>query len=84
MKKASITIGYDEEKLNALRLFLQQKDLELNTELEAFIGKLFNRTVPQNVRDYLELRDCVAPEKPTKKPSGQKSGPKSTVENLAG
>jgi hypothetical protein len=66
MKKATITITYDEEKLAALRLFLTQKDLDLDRELDDYLGKLFARYVPQNVRDYLELKDCVAPEKPVK------------------
>jgi hypothetical protein len=69
MKKVSVTIQYNEEKLNALRLFLSQKNLDLDNELSGFIEKLFSRHVPQNVRDYLELRDGVEPAKPPQKPS---------------
>jgi hypothetical protein len=67
MKKATVTITYDEEKLSALRLFLEQKGLTLDAELEGFVSKLFKRVVPQNVQEYLELKDCVAPDKPVKK-----------------
>lgn len=72
MKKSSVTIAYDEEKLNALRLFLTQKNLDLDTELTDHLSRLFTRHVPQNVRDYLELKDVASPEKlalkPAKKP----------------
>lgn len=79
MKKANITIAYDEEMLNAIRLFLTQKDLDLDKELTGFLDQLFKRHVPSSVRDYLELRDCVAPSPPQKKPStpGTVSAPKS-------
>jgi hypothetical protein len=69
MKKTTISISYDEEKLNALRLFLEQKGLALDAELEGFISKLFKRVVPQNVQEYLELKDCVTPAPTPKKQS---------------
>jgi hypothetical protein len=69
MKKATITITYDEERLTALRLFLTQKDLDLDRELDDYLGKLFARYVPLNVRDYLELKDCIVSEKPVRKPA---------------
>jgi hypothetical protein len=61
MKKAIISIPYDEEKLAALRVFLTQKDLDLDKELGECLEKLFSRYVPQNVRDYLDLKDVAAP-----------------------
>ena len=67
MKKANITVSYDEEKLNAVRLFLEQKNLKLENELTAIIDTLFKKHVPASVRDYLELRDCVTPARPPKK-----------------
>ena len=60
MKKSTISISYDEEKLSALRLFLTQKNLDLDKELERHFDRLFSRHVPQNVRDYLELKDGAA------------------------
>jgi hypothetical protein len=67
MKKATVTINYDEERLAALRLFLTQKNLDLDKELESFMGQLYARHVPKNVQEYLELKDCVAPAPPPKK-----------------
>ena len=70
MKKANITIIYDEEKLNAIRVHLELKKLDLDTELTGVLNTLFNKHVPPSVRNYIELRDAVTPSSPAKKPSG--------------
>jgi hypothetical protein len=70
MKKSNITISYDEEKLNAIRLFLTQKNLDLDTELTGVLDSLFKKHVPSSVRDFLELKDVAAPSSPAKKPAG--------------
>lgn len=56
MKKANITVSYDSEKLNALRLYLKQKDLTLETELAKAVDSLYNRVVPQGVREFVEMQ----------------------------
>ena len=68
MKKSTVTISYDEEKLNAIRLFLTQKDLDLNEELTGVLNSLFKKHVPSSVRDFIELKDVVAPS--ARKPAG--------------
>ena len=56
MKKGSITIPYDEEKLAALRLYLEQKGLSVEQELVSAAESLYAKTVPSNVREFLDLR----------------------------
>ena len=56
MKKDSITIPYDEEKLAALRLYLEQKGLSVEQELVSATESLYTKTVPSNVREFLDLR----------------------------
>lgn len=56
MKKANIPVSYDSEKLNALRLYLKQKDLTLETELAKAVDSLYNRVVPQGVREFVEMQ----------------------------
>ena len=34
MKKTSVNIMYDDEKLNAIRLYMSQRDLDFKEELE--------------------------------------------------
>ena len=81
MKTATITISYDEEKLAALRLYLGQKNQTVEEELLAAVDNLYTKTVPNNVREFIDLRagksvsepkkrkaktsDAVSPEKPT-------------------
>ena len=72
MKTATINISFDEEKLTALRIFITQKNLDLDNELESFMEQLFKRYVPKNVQEYLELKDSITPLVPLKKPESTK------------
>ena len=44
------------EKLDALKYYMTKKDLDLNTEMEDSITKLFEKHVPQQTREYIESR----------------------------
>jgi len=70
MKKSTITITYDEERLNAIQVHLALKSLDLNTEMSGVLDTLYNKYVPFSVRNYIELRDVAAPSSPAKKPVG--------------
>ena len=72
MKKTTITLSYDEEKLSALRLYLSQKELSLETEMAAAIENLYLKTVPANVRGFIDLRAGI------EKPAERKKKPKPT------
>ena len=56
MKKDSITIPYDEEKLAALRLYLEQKGQSVEREMVSAVDALYAKAVPGNVREFLDLR----------------------------
>lgn len=69
MKKATISISYDEEKLSALRLYLEQKDQTLESELVTAADTLYTKSVPANVREFIDMRaGCVKPAEKKKKP----------------
>lgn len=55
MKKATITVTYDADKLNAVTLYMKQKDLSVEAELAAELELLFQKHVPANVRGFLEM-----------------------------
>ena len=55
MKKATITLSYDDEKLSALRIYLSQKGQTLENELITSIDTLYGKAVPANVREFIEL-----------------------------
>ena len=64
MKKTAIQISYDAEKLGAIRQYMGKKDTELQTELEDFMQKLYEKHVPAPVREYIENRESDEPEAP--------------------
>lgn len=49
--------GYDSEKLAALKIYMAQKNIRLEDELEKSAEGLYNKTVPSNVRDYIAMKN---------------------------
>ena len=67
MKKSSISIMYDDEKLNAIRLYMSQRDLDFKEELEKSVDSLYAKYVPTNVREFIDMKGSqVKPPKPKK------------------
>ena len=56
MKKTNVTISFDEEKLTALRLYMDQKDLQLEDELTKAMEGFYGKHVPAGVREFIEMR----------------------------
>ena len=65
--KKTVTVSFDDEKLSALKMYLEQKGLTVEGELEKSLESLYTKTVPSGVREFISLRTGV-PEK-KKKPS---------------
>jgi hypothetical protein len=42
MKKTSVNIMYDDEKLNAVKLYMSQRDLDFKEELEKSVDSLYS------------------------------------------
>lgn len=55
MKKTTVTISYDEEKVKALRLYLELKGSKLEDELTKIIETLYTKIVPTGVREYIGM-----------------------------
>ncbi len=67
MKKSSISIMYDDEKLNAIKLYMSQRDLDFKEELEKSVDSLYAKYVPANVREFIDMKGLqVKPPKPKK------------------
>lgn len=75
MKKISISVSYDEEKLSTLRLYLEQKGIQIEEELTKSLDALYAKNVPAGVREFLNLRSGNA-EPSAPKMRRQKSEPK--------
>ena len=61
MKKATLTLSYDEEKLNALKIYIGQKNTQVEDELVSAIDVLYQKHVPSGVREYIDMRSGSAP-----------------------
>lgn len=56
MKKATVTISFDEERLSALKMYMEQKNLKLETELEKALENLYSKNVPAGVRGFIDMK----------------------------
>lgn len=54
MKKASITIQMDAEKLRAVTRYMEKKDADITQELEDQLQRLYEKFVPASVREYID------------------------------
>lgn len=71
MKKTSVSIMYDDEKLSAIKLYMSQRDLDFKEELEKSVDSLYSKYVPANVREFIDMKSSqTKPPKP-KKPNTQ-------------
>ena len=59
----NISISFDEEKLSALKIYLESKNSNLEDELNKTMDMLYQRTVPANVRKYIEIKSSVSADK---------------------
>ncbi len=65
--KKSISIGIESDKLSALEMYLGQKNLKLSDEIEKQIEVLYQKNVPKNIREFIEMKAIAKPEKKLKK-----------------
>lgn len=56
MKKTTINISYDEEKLSALKMYLGQKGSSLDDELVKMLVTLYGKPVPASVREFISMK----------------------------
>ena len=55
--KRNISIPIDEERLTTLRIYMDQKNVDLEEELTKAIDSLYLKYVPIAVRDFFAMRD---------------------------
>lgn len=56
MKKATVTVSYDEKKLDALRKYLDKKGIDFEDEMVKSIDTLYSKNVPSAVKEYLDMK----------------------------
>lgn len=56
MRKATVTVSYDEERLEALKKYLAKKGIDLEDEMVKSIDTLYSKNVPSAVKEYLDMK----------------------------
>ena len=66
MKKVSVNIMYDSEKLSAIKLYMSQRDMDIKDELEKSVDALYSKYVPANVREFIDMKSTIIKTSKTK------------------
>ncbi len=79
MKKTTINISYDEEKLNALKLYLGQKGIRSEDEIVKALDTLYAKNVPAGVREFIDMKSGTMYNPMEKPVRSRKSSPSSAA-----
>ena len=74
--KNTVTITLEDYKVQALKIYLSEKNSSLDEEISKYAEQLYSRVVPQTVRGFIEMttkqqnteKKKTPPAKPTDKP----------------
>ena len=70
MKKDTISVSLEAEKLRAIKKYMEKKEIDIQDELAEQLQKLYEKHVPVNVREYIdEKNEEESRAKTTRKPS---------------
>lgn len=73
MRRVKIEFTFDDVKLDALRLFMKEKGVSLEEELDRAMDTLYKKYVPQTIRDYFDKQEWEARQAAeAKKPKAKK------------
>ena len=77
--KNTITITLAPEKLSALTMYTKQKNTSAEAELEKYAEHLYQKIVPQKVRDFIDMMSGQSDQKPKKKSEQKKNSDENSV-----
>lgn len=88
MKKATITISFDDEKLAALEFSLKKENTTIQNRMDEALQRLYEQIVPEPVREYLDSRAAPAqkpkrPVRPASKPQAKDLPPQAAPSAIA-
>ena len=69
MKKATISVAVEQEKLRAIQFYMGKSGTSLEAELDDFMARLYKKYVPSQTREYIESRESS--EEPARPKSGK-------------
>lgn len=73
MKKIDITLSFEDEKLEAMEIFLKKDGFSVPKKLEETLKKLYEEIVPEPVREFVDAKAGVKPKRtaPSLKPDSK-------------
>ena len=63
MRQTTVQFAYDEEKLEALKIFIDGKDVDIEAEMVQAMEELYAKHVPIRVREYISKKNLSDPNK---------------------
>ena len=70
MRKVTVSVQVDAEKLRAIQFYTGRKDSTVEAELEGCVEKLYEKYVPAPTREYIESMAAAArPARPSRSAS---------------
>ena len=63
MKQATVQFSFDEEKLDALKIFIDGKNVNIEAEMVQAMEELYAKHVPVRVREYISKKNLSDPNK---------------------
>ena len=60
MRKATVTVSYDEKKLDALRKYLEKKGIDFEDEMVKSIDTLYSKNVPSAVNQVYRKMPLIS------------------------
>ncbi|MBZ2174390.1 DUF6103 family protein [Schnuerera sp. xch1] len=72
MKKDIVRVDFNAEKLRAINLYMEKKELDLEDELMDQLQKQYEKYVPANVREYIDEKQEDEKKKRRPKKSAEK------------
>jgi hypothetical protein len=57
MKQATVQFSFDEEKLDALKIFIDGKNVNIEAEMVQAMEELYAKHVPVRVREYISKKN---------------------------
>ncbi len=60
MEKHEITLSFDAERMRALTIYLKMENATVQEKMDEAMRQLYERTVPEPVREYLDIISAPA------------------------
>lgn len=73
MEKIEITLSFDSEKMEALVIYLKKENSSVQNKMDEALCQLYEQTVPEPVREYLDAKSAAARPKRPPRPSQPKA-----------